>query len=71
MRLLVACGEVEHSKETGRCVRRIESPRCGVCVGCEAGWCLMNVAVWVENDVVSGPEVLYVCWCPALKRLMH
>ena len=63
MRLLVACGEVEHSKETGQCVRRIGSPRCGVCVGYEAGWCLMNVAVWVEHDVVKGPVyTLVLCF---------
>ena len=39
----------------GRAFQRDGSPRCGVCVGCEAGWCLMNVTVWVEHDVVSGP----------------
>ena len=64
MRLLVACVEVEHSKETGRCVRRNGSPRCGVCVGCEAGWCWwMNVAVWVDRSMMLY-QVLYVhvCW---------
>ena len=66
MRLLVACGEVEHSKVTGQCVRRNGSPRCGVCVGCEAGWCLMNVAVWVENGVVSGPVCMLV---PCFKEI--
>ena len=42
MRLLVACGEVERSKETGQCVRRIGYP---MQVWCVRAWDVKQVGV--------------------------
>ena len=42
-------------KRRANYVRKIGSPRCDVYVGCEGGWCVMTVAVWVARGDVLGP----------------